>query len=145
MLRRQLAEAGRDLGKLQDLLLDQAGDGGHGGDGEEQWAKNYENAPPEAGLSYLSAMMGLDISVYDLDKPLPPDLPVQGMIGKLLQYTEAKGGMTLREVAKHEAMHETYPIVGTPEQVADAIEEAAEEGGADGSPTFAPRSATSRT
>ena len=99
---------------------------------QDKWAQNYEKAPPEIGLSYLSATMGLDMSPYDLDQPLPPDLPVQGMIGKLLQYTQAKKDMTLREIAKHEAMHETFPIVGTAAQVADIIEQTAAEGGADG-------------
>jgi alkanesulfonate monooxygenase SsuD/methylene tetrahydromethanopterin reductase-like flavin-dependent oxidoreductase (luciferase family) len=131
-LRRQLAEAGRDPSSCKIFFSIKPVMGDTPEAAKAQWALNYEKAPPEAGLSYLSAMMGLDISVYDLDKPLPPDIPVQGMIGKLLQYTEAKKDMTLREIAKHEAMHETYPIMGTPEQVADAIEEAAEVGGADG-------------
>jgi FMN-dependent oxidoreductase (nitrilotriacetate monooxygenase family) len=131
-LRRQLAEAGRDPSSCKIFFSIKPVMGDTLEMAQEKWARNYEQAPPEAGLSYLSAMMGLDMSRYDLDKPLPPDLPVQGMIGKLLQYTEAKKDMTLREVAKHEAMHETYPIVGTPEQVADAIEQAAQEGGADG-------------
>ena len=72
------------------------------------------------------------MSQFDLDQPLPPDLAVQGMVGKLLQYTQAKKHMTLREIAKHEAMHETLLICGTPEQVADIIEQTAAEGGADG-------------
>lgn len=131
-LRRQLAEAGRDPSSCKIFFSIKPVMGDTLEMAQEKWARNYEEAPPEAGLSYLSAMMGLDMSPYDLDKPLPPDLPVQGMIGKLLQYTEAKKDMTLREIAKHEAMHETYPIVGTPEQVADAIEQAAQEGGADG-------------
>ena len=42
--------------------------------------------------------------------------------------------MTLREIAKHEAMHETFPILGTPAQIADIIEQTATEGGADGFP-----------
>lgn len=131
-LRRQLAEAGRDPASCKIFFSIKPVMGETPEQAQAKWACNYRDAPPEAGLSYISAMMGLDISAYDLDKPLPPDLPVQGMIGKLLQYTEAKKDMTLREIAKHEAMHETYPIVGTPEQVADAIELAAAEGGADG-------------
>ncbi|HVY16590.1 MAG TPA: NtaA/DmoA family FMN-dependent monooxygenase [Rhodopila sp.] len=131
-LRRQLAEAGRDPASCKIFFSIKPVMGDTPDMAQEKWACNYEDAQPEAGLSYLSAMMGLDLSPFDLDKPLPPDLPVQGMIGKLLQYTEAKKDMTLREVAKHEAMHETFPIVGTPEQVADIIEHAAQEGGADG-------------
>ena len=33
--------------------------------------------------------------------------------------------MTLREIAKHEAMHEIFPILGTPDQVVDIIEQTA--------------------
>ncbi len=131
-LRKQLADAGRDPASCKIFFSIKPVMGDTLEQAQEQWARNYEEAPPEAGLSYLSATMGLDMSPYDLDKPVPPDLPVQGMIGKLLQYTEAKKDMTLREVAKHEAMHETFPIVGTPEMVADIIEQTAVEGGADG-------------
>jgi alkanesulfonate monooxygenase SsuD/methylene tetrahydromethanopterin reductase-like flavin-dependent oxidoreductase (luciferase family) len=40
--------------------------------------------------------------------------------------------MTLREIAKHQAMHGTFPSLGTPDRVADIIEQTAAEGGADG-------------
>jgi FMN-dependent oxidoreductase (nitrilotriacetate monooxygenase family) len=131
-LRRQLIAAGREPGSCKIFFSIRPVMGETPDAAQEKWARAYQEAPPEAGLSYLSATMGLDISPYDLDKPLPPDLPVQGMIGKLLQYTQAKKDMTLREIAKHEAMHQTIPMVGTPEQVADMIEHAAVEGGADG-------------
>ncbi len=131
-LRKQLADAGRDPASCKIFFSIKPVMGETPDAAQEKWARNYENAPPAAGLGYLSATMGLDMSPYDLDKPLPPDLPVQGMIGKLLQYTQAKKDMTLREIAKHEAMHETFPIVGTPEMVADIIEATAAEGGADG-------------
>jgi FMN-dependent oxidoreductase (nitrilotriacetate monooxygenase family) len=131
-LRSQLAAAGRDPSSCKIFFSIKPVMGDTPDMAQDQWAQNYEHAPPESGLSYLSATMGLDMSKYDLDQPLPPDLPVQGMIGKLLQYTQAKKAMTLREIAKHEAMHETFPIIGTPEQVADIIEQTAMEGGADG-------------
>ncbi|MEA2774203.1 MAG: hypothetical protein QOD93_7165 [Acetobacteraceae bacterium] len=131
-LRAQLLNAGRDPATCKVFFSIKPVMGDTLAMAQEKWAQNYEKAPPEAGLSYLSATMGLDMSPYDLDQPLPPDLPVQGMIGKLLQYTQAKKDMTLREIAKHEAMHETFPIVGTPDQVADIIEQTAAEGGADG-------------
>ena len=131
-LRNQLAEAGRDPASCKIFFSIKPVMGDTPAMAQEKWARNYENAPPALGLSYLSATMGLDMAKFDLDQPLPPDLPVQGMIGKLLQYTQAKKDMTLREIAKHEAMHETFPIVGTPGQVADIIEQTAAEGGADG-------------
>jgi FMN-dependent oxidoreductase (nitrilotriacetate monooxygenase family) len=131
-LRKQLADAGRDPASCKVFFSIKPVMGDTMDEAQEKWARNYDKAPAEAGLGYLSATLGLDMSPYDLDKPLPPDLPVKGMIGKLLQYTQAKKDMTLREIAKHEAMHETFPIVGTPETVADIIEATAAEGGADG-------------
>jgi len=99
---------------------------------KEAWRRNYENSSIEKGLSYLSGTMNIDFSKFDLDEPLPPDLPVSGMIGKLLQHTQANKDMTLRDIAKHEGMYETYPICGTPEHCADVIEQTARESGADG-------------
>jgi FMN-dependent oxidoreductase (nitrilotriacetate monooxygenase family) len=131
-LRSHLVAAGRDPASCKISFSIKPVIGDTPAMAQEKWAENYENADSEDGLSYLSAMIGIDFSTFDQDKPLPPDLPVQGMIGKLLQYTEAKKDMTLREIAKHEGMHETFPICGTPEQIADVIEETASETGADG-------------
>lgn len=99
---------------------------------KEIWERNYESASVEQGLSYLSGTLNLDLSQFDLDKPLPPDLPITGMIGKLLQHTQSNKNKTLREIAKYEGMFETFPICGTPEHCADVIEETARESGADG-------------
>jgi alkanesulfonate monooxygenase SsuD/methylene tetrahydromethanopterin reductase-like flavin-dependent oxidoreductase (luciferase family) len=131
-LRNQLTEAGRDPASCKIFFSIKPVMGDTLAMAQEKWAQNYEKAPSAFGLSYLSATLGIDMAKFDQEQPLPPDLPVQGMIGKLLQYTQAKKDMTLREIAKHEAMHETFPIVGTPEQVADIIEQTAAEGGADG-------------
>jgi FMN-dependent oxidoreductase (nitrilotriacetate monooxygenase family) len=131
-LRQQLIAAGRDPASCKIFFSIKPVMGDTPAMAQEKWAMNYEKAPSESGLSYLSATLGIDMSKFDPDQPLPADLPVQGMIGKLLQYTQANKDMTLREIAKHEAMHETIPICGTPEQVADIIEQLAAEGGADG-------------
>ncbi|MDB5373953.1 MAG: class flavin-dependent oxidoreductase [Belnapia sp.] len=131
-LRAQLAAAGRDPASCKIFFSIKPVMGDTPAMAEERWAQNYAKANAESGLSYLSAMIGIDFSTFDQDQSLPPDLPVQGMVGKLLQYTQAKKDMTLREIAKHEGMHETFPICGTPEQVADIIEQTAAEGGADG-------------
>ncbi|WP_149535642.1 NtaA/DmoA family FMN-dependent monooxygenase [Siccirubricoccus phaeus] len=131
-LRAQLAAAGRDPRSVKIFFSIKPVMGDTEAMAKERWALNHDQADAESGLSYISAMIGIDLAKLDQDKPLPPDLKVQGMIGKLLQYTEAKKDMTLREIAKNEGMHETFPICGTPEQVADIIEQTAEEGGADG-------------
>jgi FMN-dependent oxidoreductase (nitrilotriacetate monooxygenase family) len=131
-LREQLAAAGRDPASCKIFFSIKPVIGDTPAQAEAKWAQHYEDSNPEFGLSYVSAMLDLDLSDFDPDKPLPPDLKVQGIQGKLLKYTQSKKDMTLREIAKHEGMRETYPIWGSPEQVADAIEQAAVEGGADG-------------
>jgi len=131
-LRAQLEAAGRDPASCKIFFSLKPVMGETPDQAQENWSRNYEKASVEAGLSYLSSTLGIDMAPFDLDKPLPPDLPVQGIVGKLLQYTQAKKDMPLREIAKHEAMHETFPICGTPAQVADVIEQTAAETGADG-------------
>jgi len=131
-LRSQLKAAGRDPTGCKIFFSIKPVLGDTPTIAQAKWDLNYENADVKAGLSYLSGSLDIDLSTYDLDKPLPPDLRVQGAIGKLLQHTQATKSLTLREIAKREAMQETLPIIGTPERVADVIEETAIEGGADG-------------
>lgn len=131
-LRNQLEAAGRDPASCKVFFSIKPVMGDTADMAQAKWAVNYENADFEGGLSYLSGSLGIDLATFDVDKPLPPDLPVQGAISKLLQHTQGTKGKTIREIAKHEGMHETFPICGTPEQVADIIEQAAVEGGADG-------------
>jgi alkanesulfonate monooxygenase SsuD/methylene tetrahydromethanopterin reductase-like flavin-dependent oxidoreductase (luciferase family) len=131
-LRRALAEAGRDPASCKIFFSIKPVMGDTPALAQERWDRNYQSADVEAGLADLSSTLGYDMSKFDLDKPLPPDLPVQAIAGKLLQYTQSERALTLREIAKHEAMHETFPICGTPEHVADVLEHAAQVGGADG-------------
>ncbi|HEY4332639.1 MAG TPA: NtaA/DmoA family FMN-dependent monooxygenase [Ilumatobacteraceae bacterium] len=88
------------------------------------------------GLANLSARIGMDVSVYPLDEPLTLEMipsDSQGMRGVFYQYY-SEGGTppTLREIAAWEATKESLPIVGTPESVADEIEELREYAGFDG-------------
>ena len=131
-LRAQLTGAGRDPASCKVFFSIKPVLGDTPAIAQERWAQNMEEADPEIGLMDLSSTLGFDMSQFDLDQPLPKDLPVQAIAGKLLQYTGAGKSMTVREIAKHEAMHETFPICGTPEHVADIIEQTARDGGADG-------------
>ena len=131
-LRRQLSDAGRDPASCKVFFSIKPVLGDTPEIAKQRWERNYEMADPEIGLADLSSTLGHDMSKFDLDAPLPPDLPVQALRGKLLQYTGAEAPKTLREIAKHEGMHETFPICGAPDQVADVIEQAARDGGADG-------------
>ena len=85
-LRSQLAAAGRDPASCKIFFSIKPVIGDTPDMAQDKWGRNYEDAQPKSGLSYLSATMGIDMSKFDLDHPLPPDLPVQGMIGKLCIY-----------------------------------------------------------
>lgn len=93
-------------------------------------------ASVDIGLANLAARIGMDVSVLPLDEPLTLDMipaDSQGMRGVYFQYYAETGTpMTLREIAAAEAVKESYPMVGTPEQIADQIEELREYAGFDG-------------
>lgn len=93
--------------------------------------------PPDFGLFMLSDLLGeIDLTQYDLDGPLPEDLP------------EAKGSQSRRDVIVNMARRENLTIRqlyqrisgasghrslwGTPTQIADQFEQWVSEGAADG-------------
>lgn len=93
-------------------------------------------ATTEIGLANLSARIGFDVSSLPLDEPLREDMipeNSQGMRGVFYQYYSRAGAApTLRTIAGWEASKESYPVVGTPEQIVDQIEEIIEYAGNDG-------------
>jgi len=99
---------------------------------EAKWAQAYEDSDVEYGLSMLSTTLGMDMSRFELDAPLPADLQTNALRGKLAQYGISEGRWTLREIARHEGMYETIPIYGTADHVADVLEEIAAESDVDG-------------
>lgn len=89
-------------------------------------------------LKKLAARVGLPVEVMELDKPFPvhllgPDAEFSGSIGfrKTLVNLAVKEKLTVRElVARYGGGHQQ--VVGTPEQLADTIEQWLQAGGADG-------------
>ncbi|MEU9034163.1 LLM class flavin-dependent oxidoreductase [Streptomyces sp. NPDC048352] len=93
---------------------------------------------PEYGLAQLSGMLGTDLSGADLDGPLP-DLPEERDInGNKSRFTlvaeiARRDGLTLRElIARLGAGRGHRVFAGTPEQIADQLEEWFTRGAADG-------------
>ncbi|MCP1144484.1 LLM class flavin-dependent oxidoreductase [Lysinibacillus endophyticus] len=101
---------------------------------------------PEAGVKYLSFIYGTDLSGYDIDGPLP-DIEREDKTNPNIRVN------IIRDIAKREnlkTIREIYEfiagarghreIVGTPEQIADQLQEWFENEAADGfnvmSPTF---------
>lgn len=101
---------------------------------------------PELGVALMSAHTGLDLTKYPLDKPVE-DIPAEGgsrgSFDVILQGTRAEN-LSLGEAAKRFATSELCPqVVGTPESVADQLQEMFEEKGCDGfilTPTEMPSS-----
>ncbi|MFE4709294.1 LLM class flavin-dependent oxidoreductase [Paenibacillus sp. NPDC056722] len=100
----------------------------------ERLALTESLTPPQLGLDILSHHLGQDVSSYPLDEPLPfrPDID---------QYNQSKTvlkgildlidkGLTLRQL--YERVTNKRSLAGTPEQIADIMEEWFKKGAADG-------------
>jgi alkanesulfonate monooxygenase SsuD/methylene tetrahydromethanopterin reductase-like flavin-dependent oxidoreductase (luciferase family) len=83
-------------------------------------------------LVMLSNMAEIDFSVFDLDKPIPQDATTNGAQSLLESMKKATEGSSLREVLSTGGQAESIPLIGTPETVADLMEEAVDFVGGDG-------------
>ncbi|HWL26826.1 MAG TPA: LLM class flavin-dependent oxidoreductase [Ureibacillus sp.] len=97
-----------------------------------------EIIPEEAGVSLLSGMISVDLSGYPVDGPLP-DLPDPEQVNggksrfKLLKDLAERENLTIRQLYQRIAGARGHrEIKGTPEQIADQMQEWFENGAADG-------------
>ena len=100
---------------------------------EEEAKQKYEDAlkyaNPEAGLAFFSGGSGIDLSKYDLDQVITPDdITVDARVHSAinnLSYTGAEvPAWTPRNIGKWISIGANGPIpVGTPQKVADTLEE----------------------
>jgi alkanesulfonate monooxygenase SsuD/methylene tetrahydromethanopterin reductase-like flavin-dependent oxidoreductase (luciferase family) len=90
--------------------------------------------PLEASLALMSSHFNVDLSPFDVDTPLSQlNLNVSGLQGILDLYRQTNPNVTLRYVAaRYLSGSDRNPFVGTPEEVADAMQQFLEEGGGDG-------------
>jgi N-acetyl-S-(2-succino)cysteine monooxygenase len=83
----------------------------------------------------LSDRLGMDMSGFDLDAPVP-ELPESEHLksrARLLLETARRDGLTLRELCHRVAASRGHlTVIGTPAQVADTMEQWFRAGGADG-------------
>jgi len=91
---------------------------------------------PQVGLSLLSGMIGADLSGYDLDGPVPLDLPEtnggKSRQALLLDLAEREQ-LSIRELYLRIAgARGHWTVVGTGTQIADRIQQWFENGAADG-------------
>mgnify|MGYP001167341428 FL=1 len=100
---------------------------------------------PKAGLKYLSHFFGADLTRYHIDDPLPEHFDGEDKTNPRIRAN------IVRNIAKREnlkTIRELYEfiagapghreIVGTPEQIADQLQEWFEQGAADGFNVMAP-------
>jgi len=95
----------------------------------------YANAPVEAGLASLSTMLQMDVSTYDLDKPLPAAIQtraIQGIRSQLDRFYMSGRTPTLRDIATRKVSIDSKPYIGTPEHVADELARTIDAMGGDG-------------
>jgi N-acetyl-S-(2-succino)cysteine monooxygenase len=103
---------------------------------KEKYAQLQELIHPSIGLSLLSALVGgVDLSSYSLDGPLPELPETNGQKSRLKLVTDlaTRENLSIRQLYESIAGargHRT--ILGTPEQIADQLEDWFVNGGADG-------------
>lgn len=99
---------------------------------EEEARRKYEELNdlilPQDAIALLNTLSGstLDLSDYPLDGPLPPSPETEGMKSRqaLIRQIADDNGFTIRQLYQWVATARGhYMIVGTLEQVADALEE----------------------
>ncbi|MEI9996969.1 MAG: LLM class flavin-dependent oxidoreductase [Rhizomicrobium sp.] len=81
---------------------------------------------PDSGLPNLSMRLGTDVSGFDLDGPLPSDLPETNasQSGRQALIDRARrDNLTVRELARIVGAYGGLAFVGTPKTIADRMEE----------------------
>jgi len=101
-----------------------------------------ELIPDAVGVALLASYLSVqDLSAYPLDGPLP-DMPQTNLIQSRQQLIIDLGrreNLSIRELARHFAgARGHWQVVGTPAQIADAMEERFTKGAADGFNVMAP-------
>jgi alkanesulfonate monooxygenase len=102
---------------------------------EDRYAAMQDAYDIGVGLDLMQIEFGIDLRPYELDSPLPPDLPPSPIATSrrdLLLEQSVREGLTLRELAKQTASYGHKTVIGTPEEIADLMQDWHEAGAADG-------------
>ncbi|ACO79313.1 Flavin-dependent oxidoreductase [Azotobacter vinelandii CA] len=98
----------------------------------DKYAEYLRHANPEAGLAHLSSSIGIDLDAYGLDEPIRYR-KTNAIESVAKTFTAPGSGWTKRKLLEQHALGGRYPaIVGSPQQVADAIAEWVERTDLDG-------------
>lgn len=102
---------------------------------EDKYERLQSLIHPELGVAYLSEMLGMDVSPYPLDGPLPNVPPTNSQQGrqKVIIELARREDLTIRQLYKRVAGQRAHRTVcGTASDIADSLEHWHKTGAADG-------------
>lgn len=138
---RDIKSRARGLGRSPDHILVMPGVAPFVGRTEQEARDKYDCLTslilPEDGIALLNGLTGgtLDLSGYDLDGPLPPAPPTEGMKSRqtLIRQISDDNNFSIRQLYQWVATARGhFTVVGTPVQIVDILQEWFENEAADG-------------
>lgn len=138
---RDIKRRARELGRNPDHILVMPGVAPFVGRTDEEAREKYDALTSlirdEDGVSLLNGLTGgtLDLTGHDLDAPLPPAPPTEGMKSRqaLIRQIADENDFTIRQLFQWVATARGhYTIVGSVSRIADVLQEWFENEGADG-------------
>ena len=138
---RDIKARARGLGRDPNHVLIMPGVSPFVGRTESEAREKYEELTslilPEDGISLLNGLTGgtLDLSGFDLDGPLPPAPPTEGMKSRqaLIRQIADDNNFTIRQLYQWVASARGhYTVIGSATQIADILQDWFENEGADG-------------
>lgn len=138
---RDIKARARGLGRDPDHILIMPGVSPFVGRTEAEAREKYDRLTSlileEDGLALLKALTGgtLDLTGVDLDGSLPDVAPTEGMKSRqaLIRQIADENGFNIRQLYQHVASARGhFTVIGTPQSIADTLQEWFENEGADG-------------
>jgi FMN-dependent oxidoreductase (nitrilotriacetate monooxygenase family) len=131
-IRRRATEYGRDPDSVKVLFLITP----HLADSDDEARAKLDRIVTndyyiERTLAHLAAIVEIDFTKFDFDKPLPDNLETNGEKGSLEAFIQRGSGKTLRELTAA-YLSTDDALVGSPSTVADRLEALMAEVGGDG-------------
>lgn len=121
----RMPAVGRDPDSLKILPGAFVVVGGTEEEAKEKKARLDALVPVESGLANLSVRLGTDASAFDLDAPLP-DIPETNASrsgqAQIVDYAR-RTGASVRDLARRVGGYGGLTFVGTPEQIADRMQD----------------------
>ncbi len=138
---RDIKSRARGLGRNPDHILVMPGVSPFVGRTEAEAREKYDRLTSlileEDGIALLNGLTGgtLDLTGYDLDGPLPPAPPTEGMKSRqaLIRQIADENNFSIRQLYQWVASARGhFTLIGTPQTIADTLQDWFENEGADG-------------